>query len=119
MASWVWRPFRFRSEPVSESESAPALEPEPVPAAVLEVTRAVREAGNVLALRVWDTGPQPREYLLRGINPPDAARYLTHAVEMGWVVADGDVVRRGAVNPVPLPEPVSALEQRLRWGPGW
>jgi hypothetical protein len=85
-----------------------------------EVSRSVQDAANVLAQRVWSTGAQPRSHLLRGINPPDAERYLNHAVAMGWVtVGEGDLVGRGAVNPVPLPEPVSALEQRLRWGPGW
>jgi hypothetical protein len=113
MPSWVWRPFRSKPEPVSEEPAA--LEP-PV---VDEVSRSVRDAANVLAQRIWSTGAQPRSHLLRGINPPDAERYLSHAVAQDWVVVDGDLVIRGAVNPVPLPEPVSALEQRLRWGPGW
>jgi hypothetical protein len=77
-----------------------------------EVSRSVQDAANVLGQRIWSTGAQPRSHLLRGINPPDAERYLSHAVAQGWVVVDGGLVIRGAVNPVPLPEPV------LLWSSG-
>ena len=116
MGSWLWRPFRGKTEPVSEEapppmqEEVPEVEPPapaPEPSPAPDVSRSVQNAARVLALRVWNTNAQPRSHLLSGINPPDAARYLRHATDMGWVrIDEDDLVRRGDNNPRPL-EPVA------------
>lgn len=118
MGGWVWRPFRGNTEPVAEEAPAPVQEevpeveppaPAPLSSPVPDVSRTVQRAANVLSQRVWSTNAQPRDHLLRGINPPDADRYLAYAVVMGWVTVDeDDRVRRGDTNPV-QPDPVAEL----------
>jgi hypothetical protein len=84
-------------KPAPEPEPSPG--PEPAPAPVPEVSRGVQHAALVLAARVWDTQVVSRAEMLGRINPPHADRYVNHAVAMGWMVADGDRLTKGAVSP--------------------
>jgi hypothetical protein len=71
--------------------------------------------------RAAESGAPPPVPLPRASFGPDHDDAITHAVAQGWLEIRGELIVRGLAENDPRPPevPVSAHEQRMRWGPGW
>jgi len=77
------------------------------------------KTARALAKRVRERDPVPVSEFSHGIQPGLIEAAVAHAVGQQWVVTDGDLLYAGAVDPTPLEPPVSELQRRGRWGPGY
>jgi hypothetical protein len=78
-----------------------------------------RDSALQFAKTVWGGVQVDRASHFRAINPSSSENWSAHAIDMGWVIVDGDQIKRGPINPIP-PEPaLSRFEARTRWGPDW
>jgi hypothetical protein len=109
------RRFRGRKQagpdaPVAKTDAepvAPVIELKPT------VSPEVDGAAQGLAVAVRSRLVMGRAELYQGRPAADVDRYLAHAIAQEWVVADGDQIRPGRVDPRPL-EPVGDVD-----GPSW
>ena len=79
------------------------------------VVDLVEEAARDLAAMVWNSPV----LLPRTRFTPADDQALIGAVAQGWLEQRGELVVKGRDDPRPPEAPVSAAEQRMRWGPGW
>jgi hypothetical protein len=79
-------------------------------------TTETEQAALQLARVVWTRGHLHRDRF-RGIRPEYANEWIDRAVHMKWVIIEGDLIKKGQVDPTPPPEPISWKEARRRWGP--
>jgi len=74
----------------------PVVEPGPA------VAPDVVGAAFAVAREVWSQGGRPLELFYERSNRVFMDEYVAHAVVMGWVAVQGDVVVPGSVNPRPV-----------------
>jgi hypothetical protein len=99
--------------PTQTVTSGPAPEP---------VNEKLDRDAKMLGKSVWLSGGGRKHTLLQGIPQSRQEELLGYATEAGWIAVSKDgVVTPGPVRPVdlmPVTEPLSARERRIRWGPG-
>jgi hypothetical protein len=84
-------------EPVPEPVSVEVPEPEPEPEGLPPVAAEVDQAARKLAESIWYNGPLERKQL-----PISLDQALAHCVAIEWLVAPGELVTRGVVDPRPV-----------------
>jgi hypothetical protein len=63
----------------------------------------VVHSAEVLARGIWQNGGKTRAELVPDrANPTVIEPFIAYGVEQGWLDVDGNQVRRGAVNPIPM-----------------
>jgi hypothetical protein len=89
------------SEPVTAPVSAPVQELVPDIRRPASVSPITADSALQLARTVWGWGQVDRANHFRGINPQSSEKWIAHAIDMQWVIADGDLIKKGPVDPTP------------------
>jgi hypothetical protein len=85
-----------RAAPITNSEG-----PVSAPVTVPPVSPMTEDSARQLGKAVWDRGVVSRRQHFLGIRADSADRWVAHAEAMGFVMVEGDSLKRGPVNPVP------------------